>query len=223
MEYTEEQISENYNNFIELIKDLFTGERQEKLLHMYSEDELGLSTATAPASAKEHFHNAYVGGYLDHVMNIYRASKGVKKLWQHMGCTIDFTDEELYFSVLHHDLGKVGDTSGEYYIAQDSAWHMENRGEMFKFNPDIQFMNVTDRALYLLQLYGIEITQKEFLAIKLSDGIYEEANKKYYISYDPNMVLKTNLPYIVHQSDFIACRSEYDKWKNGESNLDILD
>ena len=39
--YTAEQLQENYDKFIEAIKKVFGGERLEKLLHMYSEEELG--------------------------------------------------------------------------------------------------------------------------------------------------------------------------------------
>jgi hypothetical protein len=54
--YTEEQLEANYNKFIEAIKKVFSGERLEKLLHMYSEEELGTELAIAPASGKLNFH-----------------------------------------------------------------------------------------------------------------------------------------------------------------------
>lgn len=40
---TEQQLKENYEKFIQLIKRYFTGERLDKLLHMYSESELGIN------------------------------------------------------------------------------------------------------------------------------------------------------------------------------------
>ena len=62
--YTEEQLQQNYERFIAALKKVFTGERLEKLLHMYSEGELGIELTLAPASGKLHFHSAYVGGYM---------------------------------------------------------------------------------------------------------------------------------------------------------------
>ena len=70
--YTAEQIQQNYDKFIDALKKVFKGERLEKLLHMYSDSELGQELAVAPASGKLNFHNAYVGGYIDHVMNVAR-------------------------------------------------------------------------------------------------------------------------------------------------------
>lgn len=214
-EYTELELQQNYESFISLLKSNFSGERLEKLLHMYSENEYGIRLITAPASGKEHFHNAYVGGYLDHINNVYKACIGSKKLLQVMGANIDFTDEELAFSAIHHDLGKLGDLEqGEYYLPQESEWHRKNKGEFYKSNPDLQYMSVTDRALYILQKYQITCNWKETLAIKLSDGLYDESNKPYLNNYNPDYSLKTNLPIVVHQGDYIACRAENDRWKN---------
>lgn len=212
-EYTEVQLKEHYDNFLSLLKSIFSGERLEKLLYLYDDDQFGLRLITAPASSKVHFHNAYVGGYLDHINNVYRASLGVKKLWEVMGATIDFTDEELAFSAIHHDLGKLGDKEqGEYYLPQDNDWYIKNRGEVFKFNSELQYMDVADRSLYILQQYQIKCTWRETLAIKLSDGLYNEANTSYLKNYNESHDLKSNLPRIIHYADYLACRVEYDRW-----------
>ena len=212
--YTEKELFANYEKFLKQLEKFFSGERLQKLQHLYSENEYGYRAIMAPASAKEHFHNAYVGGYLDHIMNVLITSFGVKKLYEARGGTIDFTDEELAFSAIHHDLGKLGDKEqGEYYQIQESDWHRKNRGEIFKFNPNLQYMDVVDRALFILQQYQIPCTWKETLAIKLSDGLYHEANSSYLKSYNPEHELKTNLPRLLHVADYISCRCEYDMWK----------
>ena len=212
--YNEKELSANYEKFLKQLERLFSGERLEKLKHLYSETEYGYRVIMAPASAKEHYHNAYPGGYLDHIINVLTTSFGVKKLYEARGGTIDFTDEELAFATMHHDLGKLGDKEqGEYYLIQESDWHRKNKGEIYKFNSNLQYMDVTDRALFILQQYGIVCTWKETLAIKLSDGLYHEACKSYLMSYNPDHELKTNLPRIVHIADYISCRCEYDMWK----------
>lgn len=220
-DYTETDLQERYDIFISLLEKTFSGERLERLKKLYSEDAFGVRLVSAPASAKSHFHNAYVGGYIDHIMNVYKASIGTKKLWAAMGATIDFTDEEMVFSAIHHDLGKLGDLKqGEYYLPQTSDWHQKNRNELFKFNSNLQYMDVTDRALFILQQHQIPCTWKETLAIKLSDGLYHEAASSYLKSYNPDNELKTNLPRVIHAADYLACRSEYDLWKR-ENSKDI--
>jgi hypothetical protein len=209
---TESEINENFEQFIAFIKESFSGERLEGLLELYKDDNYGFRAATAPAAGKVHFHYAHTGGYLQHIANVEKASKGAQKLYEIMGGTIDFTEEERIFAALHHDLGKLGNENGEYYIPQTEAW-AQKRGEVFKHNPDTQFWNVTDNALYVLQKHKIVVTWRETLGIKLSDGMYDEGNQTYLKTYNPDQALRTNLPYIIHSGDFLACHAEYDQWK----------
>lgn len=209
--YTEKQLEENYSNFIQYISDSYEGERRDKLLYMYGTDEgcLGLRALVAPASGKIHYHNAYSGGYIDHVMNVCRSCQGMALLFSKMGGKVDFTEEELMFAALNHDLGKLGDLEGDYYLPEESDWHRKNQGSTFKINPDIQNMTVPDRAIFLLQHFGIPITQKEYLGIKLADGMYDEASAHYLKSYRLGGELKTLLPKILHWADHMATTIEY--------------
>jgi hypothetical protein len=215
--YTEQQLQENYEKFLNFIRKAFAKqpERMEKLLHMYSEDQLGMELIMAPASGKAHFHSAYVGGYIDHVMNVCRNSIGQMNQFKNNGGIIDFEVEELLFAALHHDLGKLGDLGKPYYVEQESDWHRKNQGSLFKQNPNINYFDVTHRALWLLQEYGIKYTQKEMLGIMLADGLYNKGNEKYFISYDENFQLKTELPYLLHWADHMSCRIENSEYKNG--------
>ena len=209
-----EQIEHNWKKLMQLIEDTFEGDRLRKLKTMYTyfEDRMCM----APASAKEHYHNAHVGGYVEHVLHVIDCALQINNLWKNNGATIDFTDEELIFAAMHHDLGKVGDLTGDYYIPQDSDWHRKNQGAIFKHNGDLHFMTVTDRAVFLLQHFKIPMTELEYLGLRLTDGMYEEANKNYYVSYQPERQLKSNIAYILHQADSMATHIEYDEWKRGE-------
>ena len=104
MKLTPEQIQTNWDKLIKLIENTFEGERQEKLLTLY--DDLKDRMMFAPASSKEHFHNAFPGGYVEHVLNITRAVKSVYQTWKDHGAHINFTEEEMIFATLHHDLGR---------------------------------------------------------------------------------------------------------------------
>jgi hypothetical protein len=212
----ETQIQENYDYFIEFLKEKFSGERLKGLLEMYEEKNLGLQLAIAPASGKIHFHYAHVGGYIQHIMNVEKASRGAAKLFEALGGNIDFTEEERIFAALHHDLGKLGDETGPYYVPQTDQWFKDKRGEVFKHNPKVQFWEVTDRALYNLQRYGVKITWKETLGMKLADGLYNEAAGFYLKGYNPDQKLRTTLPYIIHTGDFLACQAENCQWQNSK-------
>lgn len=211
------KIEENWNSLIKLIEDSFSGERKENLLKMYN--HLKERMMFAPASSKEHFHNAFPGGYVDHVLNITRAVKSVYKTWKDHGAHINFTEEEMIFATLHHDLGKVGDDTTDYYIPNDSEWHRKNQGKIYTPNPELQYMNVSDRSLWLLQKFDVKLNQTEYIGLKLADGMYEEGNKQYYMSFTPDFELQTNLPHIIHQADMLASKTERDNWKYGDKKV----
>ena len=149
--YSEQQLKENYDKFITFVKKAFASqpERLEKLLHMYSEEELGMELTVAPASGRLHFHSAYVGGYIDHVMNVCKNAIGQMTQFKNNGGTIDFEVEELLFAALHHDLGKLGDGNHPYYVPNPSDWHVKNQGAIFTQNGELHYMGDHHHPIYL--------------------------------------------------------------------------
>ena len=210
MELTVEQLQENYNWLVEFIKNNFKDERQESLLKLYH--DIQQFVIVAPGSGYEFFHSAYVGGYIVHVKNVIRATHGVMKLWAAMGYEFNFTIEEAMMVALNHDLGKVGSPELEHYLPSEDAWK-QKRGILFSSNPKEQYMKVQDRSMFLLQRYKVDLTEHEFLGIKLHDGAYEDANKSYLNSFNDENQLKCDLPLIIHHADMLAARLEYQQWK----------
>jgi len=211
---TAEEIQDNWKKLIDTIEGFIDDDRKENLLKMYDyfQDRMML----APASAKGHFHNAMPGGYVEHILHIVKHSLELKQLWEKNGAMINFTDEELVFAALHHDLGKIGDLENDYYVPQDSEWHRKNRDEIYKHNPSLQYMKVPDRGLWLLQHFGVKVTDKEYIGIKLTDGLYDDANKSYLMSFNPDWALRSNMAYILHQADMMATHIEYDMWNRND-------
>ena len=207
----ETTIQENYAKFRKLINNTFSGSRLEFLNNMY--DLLENRIILTPASSTAHFHNAFAGGYIDHVLRVTRNAIKVYDLYVDMGMGIgDYDKETVIFTALHHDLGKVGNDTESWYIPNDSQWHIENQGKVYKTNPTMHFMNLNDRTFWLLNHYGIKISEIEYLGIKLTDGLYDDANKEYFISYNKDNSLKTSLPFIMHQADIMAARYENERW-----------
>ena len=214
-ELTVEQIEHNWKKLRNIVQDTFEGERLERLNEMY--DYFEERMCLAPASGKEHFHNAHPGGYVEHVLHITDLVQQLHVVWSKNGATVDnFTVEELIFAALHHDLGKVGNLVEDNYIHNESDWHRKNQGMIYKHNPRIEYMTITDRAIWILQHFGIKMTENEYIGLRLTDGMYEEANKSYYVAYQPERQLKSNIAYILHQADMMASHIEYDEWKRGD-------
>jgi len=218
-ELTPQQIEQNWNKLRNIIQNTFEGERLDNLNKMYDyfEDRMCM----APASGKEHFHYAHVGGYVEHVLHIIDYSQQLRSVWEKNGATINFTDEELIFAAMHHDLGKVGDLEHDYYVPNESEWHRKNQGAIYTHNKELQHMTVTDRAIFLLGHFKIPMSECEYIGLRLTDGMYEEANKAYYVAYQPERQLRSNIAYILHQADMMATHIEYDEWKRSQEQEEV--
>ncbi len=164
MNLTEENLATNWKDLMEVINKKFRGNRRQKLLAMYEgfQDRMMF----APASGTEHFHNCFIGGYVDHVLRVIKCSEHLYGLWREMEADMSgYTFEELMFAALNHDLGKIGDKAHDYYIPNQSEWHRKNQGKIYNINPEIQNMSVPHRSLWLLQEFGITYSQNEMIAI----------------------------------------------------------
>ena len=210
MKLIAEEIEGNWNTFIGYINKYISSPRKEKLLDFYKkfEDRLVLM----PAAHKKEYHNAFPGGYIDHVNRVIECSLKVNSVWSEMGVDKStYTIEELVFSAINHDLGKMGDEEHDSYIPQTDKWRRDKLGEDYKFNEKVPFASVPDRSLFLLQSHGVQYTFNEMLTIQTHDGLYDEANKKYLFSFTPGQKPRTSLPYIVHQGDLMAARIEFER------------
>ena len=214
MNFTAEELQANYEKFLSYIDRYITGERKELLKKLYIDHTERIMLM--PAASIDHHHNTFPGGYVDHVMRVVDCALKLKNLWAETGAYINYTEEELVFAALNHDLGKIGSEEAEQYLPNDSEWHKKNLGKIYKHNPVNPFLTVPDRGLFLLQQRGISVTLNEYLGIKLHDGLYEDANKPYYISHAKESKLRTHLPILLHHADHMASRIEYENWEKSQ-------
>jgi hypothetical protein len=207
-----EQIQKNYEKHLKIIETYLSEERVTQVKAMLNHmEEVYIM---APASGKTWYHNAFAGGYVDHVNRVVQYAIEQSRLYEKMGGTLDYTDEQLVFSALFHDLGKIGDGDAPNYIPQTDKWRQDKLSEMYTFNPDLQFMLIPDRSLFILQKFGIKVDQKEFLGIRCHDGVFDKANEAYFFSNVESSRQKTALVSVLHSADFLASKVEYDMWKN---------
>ena len=210
MSITAEKIQANYDKHLKII-DTYIGDRKESIKSMIKHMED--TYVMAPASGKTWYHNAFPGGYVDHVNRVVEYAVKQSRLYEEMGGTIDYTVEELVFAALFHDLGKIGDGDSPNYIPQTDKWRQDKLSEMYTYNPDLDFMLIPDRSLFILQKFGIKVNQKEFLGIRCHDGVFDKANEAYFFSHVESSRQKTSIISVLHTADFLASKVEYDMWK----------
>lgn len=208
---TAEEILEKWDKLMSIINDEFDGERRDNLIKLYHHfKERYLIT---PSSSKEYYHCAYPGGLLEHTLNVIDYSLQLYALWStNSKFPLNFSRENVVFCALNHDLGKIGDFEDSYYKEHTDKWK-KDRGELFIFNESIRWMEVADRSLWLLHMFGVKYSQSEMLGIMLHDGMYSEKNKSYLVAYTEGKQLKDYLPILIHHADMMATIIEKESYK----------
>jgi len=201
MSITPEEIAENFDKFRSLCEKL--GDRSEAALRLV--DSLGERLALCPASGKKDFHNAFPGGLVEHSLRVLQNAMTLCK-----GFGWKIPKDSLIIACLFHDIGKVGlvhddGTLNDYYVPQDSEWHREKLGELYKYNKHIQYMLTPQRSVYMCQAFGLNLKVDEYLSILLNDGFVVDENKQYCLKISP-------LVFAVMTADYISTMQE----KTGE-------
>jgi hypothetical protein len=210
MKFTAEKIQNNWTDLEETIKSYISEPRRSQLLDFYS--QYAERIMMMPASYKKEYHNAFPGGYVDHILRVVDCALKLNDVWVEMGVdNSTYTKEELVFAALNHDLGKIGDEENESYVPQTDQWRKDKLGEDYTFNTKLAFASVPDRGLYLLQQHDIKYSFNEMIAIQTHDGLYDDGNKKYLMAWSPEQRPRTALPFIVHQADLMASRIEFER------------
>lgn len=115
--------------------------------------------ALCPSSTRTEYQGAYMGGMVEHSLNVVRLMAELNNTYKS-----GISAETIVTVGLFHDIGKVGNLEMEYYISKNSDWH--NRlGIMYEINPEISQTPVSQRSLFLLQHFGVALTEEEHTAI----------------------------------------------------------
>ena len=161
-----------------------------KLCNRLCDDNIGMllshiedRAAVCPASSRESQYGAYPGGMVEHVLKVASNMRGISEIYSN-----EIQIASILKVSLLHDLGKIGDLEEDYFIEQDSDWHREKLGQMYKYNENLAKMSISHRTLWMLQKFGVELTCDEWLAIQLSQGSHFEENR-FYVGSEPTLAL----------------------------------
>ena len=164
-------LEQNWSLFRKLCEK--TGERSESILRMA--DSLGERIIMCPAFDKSEHLTCRPGGLMEYSLATFKNLRALTSTFDE-----DISLESIIIVSLFHNIGKIGDPDGEpYFIEQDSQWHREKLGQLYKYNPDIAKMTHPHRSLFILQRYNIALTDREWVAILTSGGQGYDENKFY--------------------------------------------
>lgn len=172
---SENEIVENFEKYKKIL--LKVSDRRDQIqafLEKY-EDRI----ATAPGSDRNNRHAGQPGGFVKRSLLTLTTARDLCKIGAFADKNLSL--ESVIVVSLLHDIGRIGDDVGDYYLPQTSSWHAE-RGILYTYNPNIRRMTHPHRGLYLLQREGIALEQDEWIAIATQSGSGEE--NKFYTGLD---------------------------------------
>jgi|TARA_R110000851_G_C12942900_1_gene552441 hypothetical protein len=149
---------------------------------------------TCPASQKKDQYGAYPGGLVEHSILVTNYLSKLNKLY-----SLSIPKKQILKVGLFHDFGKLGNLEGDLFIEQDSQWHIEKLGQMYKFNENIQKMSTSHRTLYLLQYFNVRLSEDEWIAVQIAQGNHFEENR-FYVGAEPSlaMLLQQSKAAVLH-------------------------
>jgi hypothetical protein len=144
---------------------------------------LGERLVMCPASPRLDQGGAYPGGLVEHSIAVTACMRTINQAHD-----LEIPVTSLLKVGLLHDIGKVGGLELDLFVEQDSDWHREKLGQMYKYNEDLPKMSTSHRTLFLLQHFGVSLSSDEWLSIQLAQGGHFEENR-FYVGSEPTLAL----------------------------------
>ena len=192
-----EKIQANIEKVSKILDAVVSEDRKKAILAMLEDDDFGQLYFTAPASSQERFHYAYDGGLVDHSFNVYKALRNLNKAFE-----LGFSEESMFIVTMFHDVGKACSSTLKtpHYDKSTEDWRIA-KGYFYQYSTDGVYMTNHLRSIFVLQSFGIPLSDEEFQAIYLNDGQYIDENKTYRLKECP-------LALFTHMADRIALDQE---------------
>lgn len=149
-----EEIENNWKQFESIIDRLDNPQIKIML------SELGERLAIAPANARNTDKGSETGGLIKNTLEILKLSRMIDA-----ATGKQCNPKTLYKIVILHNIGTIGTVENDLYLPQDSNWHLEKLGMIYKVNPKLVGQDKIDLTFIMLANYGVKLELEEFQAI----------------------------------------------------------
>lgn len=160
IELTDEQLDENYNIFIELLKTNINRDGLGSLIQWLDKQNI----KTTPASSR--YHGNYKGGLIVHNLNVY--NRLLKLVESEFGENSEkYSFETLAITALLHDISKVNYYEIDYKNVKDKEtgqWHKEPYFAVKNENTRFIYGTHSENSVFMLEGF-LKLTYEEKLAI----------------------------------------------------------
>lgn len=166
----ESTLIKQYEKYVTLLERFFPSEGAKALIEHFGER---LVLCPAGLTIDE---GGYPGALVDRALRIAQKSKQLVQ-----AAELPVEPSSAVRAALVAELGRLGDldAEGELYLVQTSDWHREKLGQNYKYNEFCSRTSVPHRTLFLLQHFGLQLTQEEWVAVLTFGGLHLPENAFY--------------------------------------------
>lgn len=157
----EQELSSLWSNFERLTGKIADGSEAKETGLSNLLMALGDRLIMCPAEPRNDSPGCEPGGLLSQAIAVAKGMKKINDTFE-MGASVS----SILLVGLFHEIGKVGSVEESYFIDEDESWRREKLGSFYKPNEKLSRMTVPERSLYLLQYFGVPLSEEEFLAIR---------------------------------------------------------
>ncbi len=152
----ERELTDLWTSYTKLIDRINRGEGLQQMM-----EELGERLLMCPAEPRNDSPGCEPGGLVHQAITIAKGMKRINDTFE-MGAST----ESILIVGLLHEIGKVGNLDEPYFVPEEESWRREKLGAFYKPNERLGRMTIPERSLFLLNHYGVKLTEEEFMAIR---------------------------------------------------------
>ena len=116
-------------------------------------ESMGERICLAPAATHTDTAGCYRGGLVQNALMITSYMRKLNDMYE-----LDIPTQSIIKVGLFHDVGRVGDLEDNLLIEQDSKWHREKLGQIFKYNEEVEKIKLAVKNSSIKRMVNILLT-----------------------------------------------------------------
>ena len=171
------KLQKNWDSYTSLIGKI-DDDRKDKVMNMIN--FLGERLVLCPSDPRTDAPGCKPGGLVEQSLLIAKAMKKLNDTF-----SFDVSISSILVVGLLHEIGKVGTLESPYFLDEVDSWKRDKLGSLYKVNDSLSKMTVSERSIFLIQYFGIALTEDEYLAIKGSSRNPDWVENRLAPNYEP--------------------------------------
>jgi hypothetical protein len=174
-----QRLQKNWDSYVGLVNKIDDDDdRKQKIIELIT--FFGERLVFCPSDPRTDAPGCKPGGLIEQALLLTKAMKKLNDTF-----SFDVPTNSIIIVGLLHEIGKLGTLDSPYFLEENESWKRDKLGSYYKINESLSKMTVQERTIFLLQSFGVNLTEDEFLAIRGSSRTPEWVENRLAPNYEP--------------------------------------